>query len=54
MMDEETRIESLLMRVRNVEIYFKECMQVDLQKMNLIKYHRNNIINLDSSDEDEE
>ena len=52
MMDEDTRIESVLKRIRNVEIYFKEYMQVDLQKMNAIKYHRNNTISLDSSDED--
>ena len=54
MMDDETRIESILKRIKNVEIYFKECMKVDLQKFSAVKYHRNNTISLDSSDEDQE
>lgn len=43
-LDEETRIENILHRLMNIDIYMREFLGVDLKNMKAIRYHKDNVI----------
>ena len=50
----EARFEAIINRLRDLEIYFKEFMQVDLSKTTAKATHRLEVVNLDTSGEEVE
>ena len=46
-MFKEARVESILIKLKDYEIYFREMMQVDLKRMRM---HKDNIVDLDSEE----
>lgn len=44
------RFEHLMKRVRNMYIYNREMLQLDIHKMHAIRYHDANVIDLASDD----
>ena len=49
---QEARIEVILNKLIEYDIYFREFMQVDLAKMKTRARHRVNIVDLDSEESD--
>ena len=46
-----TRIEVFLSRLLSLELYIREYMQLDDEKLQAIKFHRDRVVSLDSDDE---
>ena len=47
-----TRVEVILNRLLDFDIYFREFVRLDLANMEAIKHHRDRIISLDSDEDD--
>ena len=47
-MDRLLRIETILHKVLNLDIYVREMMELNLAEMNRIKYHHHKTVNIDT------
>jgi hypothetical protein len=50
----ETNLENMLSRLTNIDIYFREFLSLDLERIKSIKYHRQNIINIEADESEQE
>jgi hypothetical protein len=53
-MSQELRIETILNKLMDFDIYFREFLQLDLARMKAIKLHRDNVIELDTEESEPE
>jgi hypothetical protein len=53
-MAKSVRLETILNKLFDIDIYFREFLGVDLDAMQEIKQHRDNVVDLDSEQSEDE